>query len=112
MLAIDANSMKKYTNTVLKTLFTKSELQNGYIIEGTSSSQKEALDLERINLLKEAIRLKYKIPELTWQKTWKELKIRANRVCSDAKKKKDAELQKKEERRKLIEQIQQQQLHQ
>ena len=104
--------MKKYTNTVLKTLFTKSELQNGYIIEGTSSSQKEALDINRINMLKDAIKLKYKIPELSWQKTWKELKIKANRVCSDAKKKRDAEIQRKEERRKLIQQIQQQQLHQ
>jgi hypothetical protein len=44
--------MKKYVINVMNHLFTKKEIQEGYIIEGPSTSKSNKLDESRVELLK------------------------------------------------------------
>ena len=86
LLAIHASCINKYTTTVMKVLFTTTEREHGYIIEGNSSSKKTALDQDRVELLKQAIRMKYKIKDLEWESYWAKLKKVACGTCAAASK--------------------------
>ena len=52
LLKFAASSQSKYTNGLMKILFTEQELAVGYIIEGPSTSTRTPLDNKRIYLLK------------------------------------------------------------
>ena len=85
--------MNKYTTKLMKILFTQEELEDGYIIEGKSSSKRKALDEERVELLKQAIKIKFEIDDLEWEKTWYEMKKVACGTCSAATKNKKKQKQ-------------------
>jgi hypothetical protein len=52
LLSIRASAKNKYITQVMRNLFTKEELETGYIIEGKSTSKRMPLNLEKISLLK------------------------------------------------------------
>ena len=52
LVDVSESSTAKYVTQVIDILFTKDELSNGYIIEGSSWSKREALDLSKIELLR------------------------------------------------------------
>ena len=52
LVDVSESSTAKYVTQVMDILFTKDELSNGYIIEGSSWSKREALDLSKIELLR------------------------------------------------------------
>lgn len=77
----------------MKILFTDDERAHGYIIEGNSKSKRKPLDKERVELLKQAIQIKFKINELSWEKVWADMKKVACGTCSAAtKNKKETEI--------------------
>ena len=84
LVAIHASAMNKYFTTLMTILFTEEELKSGLIIEKGSKSKRDALDNERVNKLKEALFIKYNVPELKREIIWKSMSEVAKRKCRDS----------------------------
>jgi len=78
LIGVHASSQSKYTTSLMKILFTDNERANGYIIEGNSSSKRTALDKDRVELLKRAIKIKFRISDLDWEKEWAVMKNKSS----------------------------------
>ncbi|CAF1102891.1 unnamed protein product [Brachionus calyciflorus] len=63
LLSITASSMSKYITTLMDRLYSKKELRKSYVIEGSSNSKRLPLDLERLKAIKNAVFIKYRVPE-------------------------------------------------
>ncbi|CAF0817570.1 unnamed protein product [Brachionus calyciflorus] len=85
LVDVSASSTAKYVTQVMDILFTKDELSNGYIIEGSSRSKREALDLSKIELLRDAFFIKFNICESKQSETYDWIKTKAKRKCLDTK---------------------------
>ncbi|RNA38750.1 hypothetical protein BpHYR1_037104 [Brachionus plicatilis] len=85
LVDISASNTTKYVTQIMDLMFTKEELANGYIIEGNSRSKRDALDIGKIELLRDAFFTKYNIPGSNQDETYKWIKSRAKRKCQDTK---------------------------
>jgi hypothetical protein len=86
LIGVHATAPNKYVTALMRIIFKKSELANGYVIEGPSVSKHIPLDIDRIKLLKTALFLKWKIKAEDQEEMWKKMKAVANRCCIDVRK--------------------------
>ena len=86
LVAIDASAMNKWVCAAMKQIFTKEELKEGYVCGENSTSNYKQIDSTRIELLKEALFIKYKIQKQNQNTVWKEMRKVAGRVCIESRK--------------------------
>jgi len=65
----------------MKQIFTKEELKEGYVCGENTTSIYKQIDSARIELLKEALFIKYKVQKQNQNAVWKEMRKVAGRVC-------------------------------
>jgi len=86
LLSIHATAPNKWVNSVMRHLFTKDELGDGLIINDLKSKSKRTpLNLEKVDLLKEALFFKYNVSEIKQEAFWLQYKRVANTFCRDHK---------------------------
>ena len=61
LLAIDASAINKWVCAAIKQIFTKEELKDGDVCGENSTSNYKQIDSARIELLEEALFIKYKV---------------------------------------------------
>ncbi|CAF0970294.1 unnamed protein product [Brachionus calyciflorus] len=88
LLTIDQSAFNKYVIAVMEALFTYDELSNGLIKSDNSKSKRQTLDIERVNILRQAVKHKFKVPNRKMTSTWNEVCKIAKRCCYDSIKKK------------------------
>jgi hypothetical protein len=52
LLDFDARDLKAYVSLLIKKLYSPDELARSYVIDGKSTSKKQALDLERLKKIR------------------------------------------------------------
>ena len=92
-MAVNESAMNKWVCAVMRILFTRQELIEGYVCDEDSTSKFKRLDPERIDFLEKALYAKYPagstngIKVQDRSKNWKHMKKVDGRVCYDARKK-------------------------
>ena len=83
LCSIHEAKTNKWVNKVMRHLFTPEELTNGLIIENNLKSKPSRipLDNERVQLLKEALFVKYIVHESKQEAYWDEYMKVANNFC-------------------------------
>ena len=97
LLHIHESAENKYVTSLTHLLFTEKELIESYVYEGKSCSRYKQLDLERVNLIRQAWVAKWKIKPENEEQKWsgeKGLKFCIGRVCIDRRKKETLRLEK------------------
>lgn len=88
LLTLEFTVLNKYVIGVMETLFTNEELKTSIIKSNKSRSKRNSLDENKINILKLAVKHKFKVPERKMPSTWREVLKVAKRRCYDSDKKK------------------------
>jgi hypothetical protein len=76
----------QFINEVMDILFTPDELRKGYIPSTKNTGKKSArdeLEQQRVEILKQAVHIKFKAQEDEKAKVWEDARIKANRHCYD-----------------------------
>ena len=83
LIGIHANQKNQYINKIMHILFTEDELAKGIVVDdpGTSRSEREPLDINKIDLLKKAAFAKYKVKSNQQGEEWARYKKTANSLC-------------------------------
>ncbi len=87
MVAVDASASNLNVTKLLDILFTVEEMQTSIIRDDNSISKRLELDINRVNLIKEAYFIKYNIEEKDEEKVYNGIKKIINRKCHDKNKK-------------------------
>jgi hypothetical protein len=74
LVAIDASAINRWVCAAMKQISTKEELKEGYVCGENSISNYKQIDSARIELLKEAFFIKYKIQKQNQNTIWKEMR--------------------------------------
>jgi hypothetical protein len=54
-MKLTENQLNKFVTKVMEVMYTRQEMQEGLVIEGPSTSKRNALDLDRFEILKSKI---------------------------------------------------------
>ena len=79
LLELDGTVLNKYV--IMETLFTREELNTGLIKGEGSRSKKEKLDDQKVDILKDAVKHKFRVPMRRMATTWREVQTIAKRCC-------------------------------
>ncbi len=88
LLGVYATQDNLYITKLTNILFTKDELKRGLIKDSqNSTSTREELNREKVELIKQAYNAKYKLTDDEAKRNaWEKIKRIVNRKCYDAKK--------------------------
>ncbi|CAF1067734.1 unnamed protein product [Brachionus calyciflorus] len=87
LLDYGAPNIQKYISKLMDELYSEQEMGESYVIDGASTSKKKALDLERLLKIRDAVYIKYRVPNGKKNEYWEIVKDKACRKCLDVAKK-------------------------